>query len=159
LAFLALLAGAALGTANLAANWLIATGDPAIRKVLVERMTTMQPVDALVVSPLIEEVAVRWFFMSAMAWLVFRFSRRATLAFVVALIGSSLVFAVMHLARPFPGDPALDAYYRTTLLMKYTLSGLPLGWIFWRWGLPYAILCHIAANAAHLALQGLVFRS
>jgi hypothetical protein len=36
---------------------------------------------------------------------------------------------------------------------KYTLAGLPLGWIFWRWGLPYAILCHIAANAAHLDLQ------
>jgi hypothetical protein len=36
-------------------------------------------------------------------------------------------------------------------------AGLPLGWIFWRRGLPYAILCHIAANAAHLALQEGVF--
>jgi hypothetical protein len=40
---------------------------------------------------------------------------------------------------------------------KYTLAGLPLGWIFRRWGLPYSILCHMAANAAHLAVQARLF--
>jgi hypothetical protein len=29
--------------------------------------------------------------------------------------------------------------------------------MFWRSGLPYAILCHVAANAVHLALHGYVF--
>jgi hypothetical protein len=51
----------------------------------------------------------------------------------------------------------LANYYRAALLTKYTLAGLPLGWIFWRWGLPYAILCHVAANAVHLAFQAGLF--
>ena len=33
----------------------------------------------------------------------------------------------------------------------------PLGWVFWPWGLPYSMLAHAAANAAHLFLQRLVF--
>lgn len=32
-----------------------------------------------------------------------------------------------------------------------------MGWIFWRWGLPYAIFCHCAANAAHMLLQPMFF--
>jgi hypothetical protein len=59
--------------------------------------------------------------------------------------------------RPMPADSLLANYYRAALLAKYTLAGLPLGWIFWRWGLPYSILCHVAANAAHLVLQHGIF--
>jgi membrane protease YdiL (CAAX protease family) len=95
--------------------------------------------------------------MSAIAWLVMRLTKRTTLAFAIALVGSALFFALLHLARPLPDDPALANSYRAALVTKYTLAGLPLGWIFWRWGLPYAILCHVAANAAHLALQENLF--
>jgi membrane protease YdiL (CAAX protease family) len=91
--------------------------------------------------------------MSAVAWIGWRVTKRVGLAFALALLGSSLFFAALHLDRPLPADPALANYYRAALLVKYTLAGLPLGWIFWRWGLPYAIVCHIAANAVHLALQ------
>jgi hypothetical protein len=66
-------------------------------------------------------------------------------------------FATLHLARPLPDAALLATVYRAALLVKYTAAGLPLGWIFWRWGLPYSILCHAAANAAHLALQNRVF--
>jgi membrane protease YdiL (CAAX protease family) len=157
LAVLSLAAGAALGLANLAANWLIAGGHPRIRALLVERMSTLEPLDGLVASPLVEEVVVRLFLMSALAWIVSRFTKHAGLAFAVALIGSALFFAVLHLGRPFPDDPGLASYYRVTLVAKYTLAGVPLGWVFWRWGLPYAILCHVAANAAHLLVQEAVF--
>ena len=153
----AIAVGAACGLANLAANWLIAQRDPAIRMLLVERMATLDPVDALITSPLVEEISVRLFLMSAIAWLASRVTRRAGVAFVIGLLGSSVVFAALHLARPFPGDPSLATYYRTTLLAKYTLAGLPLGWVFWRWGLPYSILCHAVVNAVHLALQSRVF--
>ncbi len=68
-----------------------------------------------------------------------------------------MVFAALHLDRPMPADSLLANYYRAALLAKYTLAGLPLGWIFWRWGLPYSILCHVAANAAHLMLQHGIF--
>jgi len=157
LALWSLAAGTALGLANLAANWVIVEAEPRLRALLVERMAAIDPLEAVVASPILEEVAVRLFFMSALAWVVFRFTKRPTLALAIAVIGSASVFALLHLARPFPGDPALANYYRAALITKYMLAGVPLGWVFWRWGLPYAILCHAAANATHLALQGRVF--
>ena len=157
LTLLALAVGATLGLCNLAANWTIAAADPRIRAVLVERMATLAPLDALIASPIVEEVAVRLFLMSAMAWVVLRVTKRTGVAFAIALIGSALVFALLHLGRPFPGDPVLANYYRAALMTKYTLAGMPLGWIFWRWGLPYAIVAHAAGNAAHLALQDALF--
>lgn len=156
-AVLSLVAGIALGLVNLAANWAIAQSHPALRALLVERMTTLQPLVGLIAAPLVEEITVRLFLMSVIAWIVFSTTGRAGLAFVMALVGSAFVFALLHLARPFPGDPALANFYRVTLLIKYTLAGVPLGWIFWRWGLPYAILCHVAANAVHLAVHDYVF--
>jgi membrane protease YdiL (CAAX protease family) len=48
-------------------------------------------------------------------------------------------------------------YASPLLVTKYTLASLPLGWIFWRWGLPYAILCHSMVNATHLLLQPILF--
>jgi membrane protease YdiL (CAAX protease family) len=95
--------------------------------------------------------------MSAIAWVVSRFTDRAGLVFAIALVGSAFVFALLHLARPLPADSMLANSYRALLLVKYTMAGLPLGWIFWRWGLPHSIVCHAAANAAHIAFQGLVF--
>jgi hypothetical protein len=157
LAVLSLAAGTALGVANLAANWVIAEADPRVRALLVERMATINPVDAVLAAPLVEEVAVRLFLMSVIAWLASRFTKRAALAFAIALVGSAFFFALLHLGRPFPDNPMLANYYRAELLTKYTLAGVPLGWLFWRWGLPYAILCHVAANAAHLALQESLF--
>jgi hypothetical protein len=157
LALLSLAGGTALGLANLAVNWAIVEAEPRIRVLLAERMATIDPLQAVVASPILEEVALRLFFMSALAWVVCRFTKRPTLAFAIAVVGSASVFALLHLARSFPGDPALANYYRAALMTKYTLAGVPLGWVFWRWGLPYAILCHAAGNAAHLALQGRVF--
>jgi hypothetical protein len=48
--------------------------------------------------------------MSALAWVVFCFTKRPTLAFAIAVIGSASVFALLHLARPFPGAAANAAH-------------------------------------------------
>lgn len=152
-----LAAGTALGIANLAANWAIAEADPRLRALLIERMAAIGWRDAVVAAPLVEEVAVRLFLLSAIAWVVSRFTDRASVVFAIALVGSAFVFALLHLARPLPADVTVANYYRAGLLAKYTLAGMSLGWVFWRWGLPYSILCHAAANAAHLGLQSRVF--
>lgn len=157
LALVSVAVGAGLGTANLLANWMIAESHPAIRALMNERVASLEPLVGLVASPLVEEVGVRLFLMSGIAWIVSRLTKRASLALGIALIGSALFFALLHLDRPLPADPTVANIYRAALLTKYTLAGLPLGWIFWRWGLPYAILCHVAANAAHLALQEILF--
>jgi hypothetical protein len=157
-ALLTLAAGTSLGLFNLAANWAIAHVDPMLRALLVERFARITALDALVAAPLLEEVTVRLFLMSAIAWVVFRLTGRATLAFAVALIASALFFASLHLFRPLPLDPALANYYRVALMAKYTLAGIVLGWVFWRWGLPYAIACHVLVNATHILLERFVFQ-
>ena len=157
LVLMSLLIGAAAGAANLAANALIAASSPTLRALLTERVTTIPPLIGLVSAPLVEETAVRLFFMSVLAWMVSCLTGRQSAILGVALVGSSLVFALLHLTRPMPADASLANYYRAALLIKYTLGGLPLGWVFWRWGLPFAILCHAAVNGIHLLLQRLLF--
>ena len=152
-----LAAGIVLGLINLGANWLIANHHPTLYALLVRRFQALGVVAGVVAAPLTEEILVRLFFMSAIGWIVWRLSGRCGAAFWIALLVSSVVFASLHLARPFPGEPGLVAFYRGSLLVKYTLAGLPMGWLFWRWGLPYAILCHAVVNGTHLALQRFVF--
>jgi membrane protease YdiL (CAAX protease family) len=157
LGLLSLAAGAGLGIANRAANWMIAAVDPAIRASLAERFETVPLPKALFVAPVVEEIVVRLFLLSALAWIAYRVTRRPGLAFAVALVSSALFFAALHLDRPMPADPVVADYYRAALMAKYTVLALPLGLIFWRWGLPYAILCHATINATYFALQALFF--
>lgn len=157
LTFLSGAVGVGLGLANLLANGLLARAHPTIGRLLGQRMATLDPVVGIVAAPLVEEIALRLFLLSALAWIVWKVTRSTERAFLVALWASAFLFALAHLIRPLPADPALAAGYSSVLLAKYTLLGLPLGWIFWRWGLPYAILCHATANAAHFAMQPLLF--
>ncbi|MGH9794241.1 MAG: CPBP family glutamic-type intramembrane protease [Candidatus Acidiferrales bacterium] len=48
-------------------------------------------------------------------------------------------------------------YPTITVVVKSTAAGLLLGWVFWRWGLPYSIMCHFTANATHLMLAPALF--
>ena len=149
--------GVGLGVANLGANLALAAADPAIHEALVERMANLEPLIGLIAAPIVEEIGLRLFFMSVVAWVVSRFTSRPGLVFWVALWVSALAFALLHLDRSFPTDPTLAALYGAAIVLKYTLAGLLPGWIFWRWGLPYAIFCHVAANATHLLLQPMLF--
>jgi hypothetical protein len=154
---LSLAFGVALGVANLGANWLIASAHPALRELLVRRFATLPPLLGVVSAPLTEEVSIRLFLMSAVAWIVSRVTGNRSAISTIALVASSVVFAALHLGRPFPGDPSVANFYRASLMTKYTLAGLPMGWLFWRWGLPYAILCHAMVNATHILLERFVF--
>lgn len=157
LLLLALGVGALAGLGNLAANAGLASLDPSIRAVLVERFARIDLMTAVVGAPLVEEVALRLFVMSAIGWVVSRFTSRGNIIFAVAALLSAVAFALLHLDRAFPLDPGVARLYAGGLVLKYTLAGLVQSWAFWRWGLPYAIASHAAVNAAHAALEPLVF--
>jgi membrane protease YdiL (CAAX protease family) len=157
LLLLALAVGGAAGVGNLAANAALASLDPAIRDALLERFAHIDPVTALVGAPLVEEVALRLFLMSGIGWVVSRFTSRGSSTFAVAALLSAIAFALLHLDRAFPLDPAMARLYAGGLVLKYTLAGLVQSWAFWRWGLPYAIVAHAAVNATHRVLEPIVF--
>lgn len=100
----------------------------------------------------------RLFLMSIVAWIASRFLNNARTVFLTALIVSAFLFAVPHLlGRPMPTHSALAALYASGVVVKSGVAGLALGWVFWRWGLPYAMVCHFAANGLHKVLEPMLF--
>lgn len=157
LAVLALAFGTALGIANLGTNFALAMLDPGIYQALIERFAGLSPWGMMVAAPVIEEIALRLFFLSAIAWVTARFTKRPRTIFLVALGLSAFVFGVLHLSRPMPDQASIALIYASGIVLKSGAASILLGWIFWRWGLPYAMLCHFAANAAHRLFAPIFF--
>lgn len=143
---------------NLGANVGLATADASIRALLHDHFAEPLPWTRVASVAVVEEVASRLFLMSVVAWVATRFVNRARTVFLTALIVSALLFAVVHLlGRPMPAQPAVAALYASGVVLKSGVAGLALGWIFWRWGLPYAMLCHFAGNGLHKVLEPVLF--
>jgi membrane protease YdiL (CAAX protease family) len=140
-----LIIGSALGFANLIANYSVAS----LHAPTYVRMTGMYARasvwSGVFATPLLEEIGFRLCLMGGIAWLLSRSIDDRRTVFLVALGVSTLVFGPLHLMRPPAG--ILDA---AVVVLKAGAAGLVLGWVFWRWGLPYSIACHGATNGIHL---------
>ena len=71
-------------------------------------------------------------------------------AFHIALTGSAVLFGLAHL--PDISVAGLG------LVLGNTAAGLLFGWLFWRWGLPYAMLCHFGAGLVIQSIGPAVLR-
>ncbi|WP_412068771.1 type II CAAX prenyl endopeptidase Rce1 family protein [Rubrivirga sp. IMCC43871] len=158
LAGAALLIGVGVGAINLGANLAMATADTGIRALLDDHFAVPLTWTRTASVAVVEEVVFRLVLMSVVAWVVARFAGRARTVFLTALVVSASLFAVVHLlGRPLPVHPTSAALYASVVVLKSGVAGLVLGWVFWRWGLPYAILCHFAANGLHNVFEPVLF--
>ena len=158
IAAVALLAGIGLGAMNLGVNVGLATADASIRALLQEHFAEPLTWARVASVAVVEEVVSRLFLMSIIAWITARFVSRPRGIFLSALVVSALLFGLVHLlGRPMPAQSALAALYGLSVVLKSVAAGLLLGWVFWRWGLPYAILLHFAANGLHKVFEPLLF--
>jgi len=66
---------------------------------------------------------------------------------------TAVFFGAVHLDRPMPEEASLALLYSIGIVVKTAAMAVVLGWSYWRWGLPYAILLHSAANAAHALID------
>ncbi|HEV7518467.1 MAG TPA: CPBP family glutamic-type intramembrane protease [Thermoanaerobaculia bacterium] len=104
-------------------------------------------------SSILEEITFRLFGLTVLTWLAARLVRGTGAPFAIGLGGSALLFGLAHL----PAWASATASHATLILMGVVLllngvGGLLFGWLFWRWGLPYAILCHFAGDVVIQAL-------
>ncbi len=158
LTIMALLTGIGLGAANLAANVGLAAADETIRALLLEHFAEPLSWARVASVAVVEEITSRLFLMSVVAWIAARFLKNARTIFLTALIVSAFLFAVGHLpGRPMPPDSAFAALYASSVVLKSGVAGLVLGWVFWRWGLPYAMVCHFLANGVHKVFELMLF--
>jgi len=102
-------------------------------------------------SSIVEEVVFRLFVMGLVAWLASRFMRSSRGPFFIALVASAALFGLAHLPAWLATAHATPPLVGTVLLLN-GLGGVMFGWLFWRWGLPYAIVCHFVAD---IIVQGL----
>jgi membrane protease YdiL (CAAX protease family) len=149
---LSLMIGTALGLVNLIANYSVASLDSRIYVRMSEMYARSSAWSGVFANPLLEEIGFRLFLMGGIAWLLSRSTDDRRTVFLVALTVSALVFGPLHLLRPPAG--LLDA---TVVVLKAGAAGLLLGWVFWRWGLPYSIACHGATNGIHLLVMPVFF--
>ncbi|HEU4881645.1 MAG TPA: CPBP family intramembrane glutamic endopeptidase [Longimicrobium sp.] len=154
---LAVAAGAAMGIANLGVNVAMGAAHPSIHQALRERLTTVPPERSMFAAPVLEEIAFRLFLLSVVVWLLTRVTRKPRISFLLAMGATAVFFGSVHLDRPMPDEASLALLYSVGIVVKTSAMGLVLGWSYWKWGLPYAILLHSAANAAHQLIDPLFF--
>lgn len=153
LAALSLAAGLVLGIANLGVNYTMAALDPAIREQMVTRWAEFSTWSVVISEPIIEEIAYRLVLLTLLAWLASRFTDDRRIVWYAALGASAVLFGVAHIFYGGVNGPL----YAAGMAVKTAGAGVLLGWMFWRWGLPYSAVCHCAANAIHLLLMPLLF--
>jgi hypothetical protein len=155
-AAMAIASGVAAGIVNLGVNVALAA-HPAIGPLLRERFVTLSPWQTSFAAPILEEIAYRLFFLSVLAWIVGRFARNPRTTFWVSMGLTAVFFGAMHLFRPMPDEGPAALLYGVAIVVKTGGMSLLFAWLFWRRGLPHAMLAHSAANAAHELLDPLFF--
>jgi hypothetical protein len=144
---LSLGSGAGIGLLLLGLLVWMARQEPKLRARFAERAeeALWRPLALAFESSILEEVAFRLFALAGVVWIAARLGvgRRAAVGTGVAV--STLLFGLVHL-------PAWSAATEPSALVVgavVALNGaaaLLLAFLFWRWGLPYAILGHFAGD-------------
>jgi hypothetical protein len=141
------LAGSALGALLLVALLAFASAEPFLHARFAGRLAepAWRPWALGFESSVLEEITYRLFVMSVVAWIALRLCKRTKVATAIALGASCVLFGLAHLPAWSSVAPVTPSLVAGVLLLN-GIGGLLFGWIFWRWGLPYAILCHFAGD-------------
>jgi hypothetical protein len=140
------LAGVAVGLVVLVQTLILASFDPDMRRryAMFIGESWWPPLLRAFSAGVIEEVIMRYIGMAAVAVIAFRRLGNADRAYRIALVSTAVVFGVLH----FPGLSLAGV----VVVLVNTAAGLLFGWIYWHWGLRYAILCHFMGGVINQSL-------
>jgi membrane protease YdiL (CAAX protease family) len=97
-----------------------------------------------------EELLLRLFLMTLIAWVFWKMGLRgekqpSPLAFWLAIALSALLFGVAHLPAAATLWSLTPIVIIRTLVLN-SLIGIAFGFLYWQWGLEYAMLSHFCAD-------------
>ncbi|MFT3792792.1 MAG: CPBP family glutamic-type intramembrane protease [Rudaea sp.] len=94
---------------------------------------------------IVEEIQLRLFLLTLIAWLLTRARLRQPWAFGIAIAAAALLFGAGHLPMAAKLAP-LDAATVARVVGYNALLGLAFGWLYCRHGLEHAMLAHFSAD-------------
>lgn len=146
LALYAASAGVAVGLVVLVQTLILATFDEDLRRryAMFIGEPWWPPVLRAFSAGVIEEVIFRYIGMAAIAVIAFRRVGNADRAYHIALVSTAVVFGALH----FPGFSIAGV----VVVLVNTAAALLFGWIYWHWGLRYAILSHFMGGLINQSL-------
>jgi membrane protease YdiL (CAAX protease family) len=102
-----------------------------------------------------EELLLRLFVLTTVAWLLWRTLLRGrpsppAAAYGIAILVAAILFGAGHLPAAAAVWPLTAVVVLRTIVLNM-IPGIPFGMIYCRWGLEYAMLAHFCAD---LVLQG-----
>jgi len=100
-----------------------------------------------------EELLLRWGFMTLLVWIGWRVfqkrqSRPTSITFVVAILLSSLVFALAHLPLAVFLIGEITAAIVFFVIVANSAFGVVAGYLYWKYGLESAIISHMLVHVA-----------
>lgn len=104
-----------------------------------------------------EELLLRWGFMSAVTWLLWRIlqhrggSPHAAIVWL-GIVVSAIAFGVGHLPAVGATLGGLDTNIIVFIVGGNAISGTVFGWLYWRYGLESAMVAHAVAHLVNYLL-------
>lgn len=97
-----------------------------------------------------EELFLRLFCLTLITWVLWKVFQRRTShptasLFWLAIVIAAILFGLAHL----PTAASIWTLTPIVIIRTITLNallGIPFGWLYWRWGLEYAMLSHFCAD-------------
>ena len=147
----AVVAGLASGAAIMGLDWLLRPYMPAVAQSGGLDIALWKRLLASFYGGITEELLLRLFLMTLIAWLVWRLGFRGhpptSPLLWTAIIASAVLFGLGHLPAVAGIWPLTAVVVFRTVVLN-ALGGLVFGWLYWRRGLEYAMLAHFCADIA-----------
>jgi len=98
---------------------------------------------------LTEEILMRFGFMTAVVWMVFKITKTLTnKTYWIGIALASILFSLGHFPIVFSAVQNPSSILLTYILIGNSIAGLFFGWLYWRKGLEAAFIGHIFAHIA-----------
>lgn len=133
--------------------WTFGSLEPMIRESTSAGMTACGVTASILYGGIVEELLLRLFMMSLIAWALWKlFARKQETCPEGILVAANIVAALLFAAGHLPATVMTFGALSPMLLFRCFLLnggfGLVFGWLYRKYGLQYSMLCHAGAHIA-----------